>query len=139
MKISKAKIDEINALYKIASSTPELRTSAREPPMNREEMAAAIKNRKGVFLVSRESGRILGFSYASMEGKTYGCLVYDVVIPSSRGKGIGKSLAARSEEWLKSKGAKSVYGLATNQKMVKIMVHLGYKEGKKLTWLDKRL
>ena len=139
MKTRKAKLGDLGALYKIGNSTTELRTSDGELPMELQDIKAAIKSSKGIFLVVEDKGQIIAFSYAAIEGETYGCIVYDVVIPAYRGRGIGKALLIQSERWLKSKGLKSVYGLATNRKMVQILEHFGYKKGKKLTWLGKKL
>ncbi|MDE1827934.1 MAG: GNAT family N-acetyltransferase [Candidatus Micrarchaeota archaeon] len=139
MRIRKAKISDFNVLYKIGRSTPELKVSKNEIFMTPTDFKFAIANRNGIFLVAIEADRIIAFSYCAIEGPDYACLVYNVVLPKYRGKGIGGLLIKKREQWLKRRRIKSVYSLATNPNVARILAHLGYKKGKTLTWMEKRL
>ncbi|MGI0141834.1 MAG: GNAT family N-acetyltransferase [Candidatus Micrarchaeales archaeon] len=139
MRMRKAKPPDFQTLYKIGLSTPELKVSDNEAFMSRPDFKFAITNKNGLFLVAEKNGKIIGFAYCYIEGPEYACMVYDVVLPKYRGQGIGKRLIQEKELWLKKKGVKSAYALATNQKATSILKHLGYRKGKQLTWMEKKL
>ncbi|MDE1846190.1 MAG: GNAT family N-acetyltransferase [Candidatus Micrarchaeota archaeon] len=138
MLIRKAEISDFAPLYKIGRATPELKVS-EDIFMTEADFKFAIKNPKGLFLVALDGKKIVGFAYCAIEGADYACMLYDAVIPSYRGKGIGVRMLREKEKWLRKNGIKSVYALATNPKIISILGHLGYKKGKKLVWMEKRL
>jgi len=68
-----------------------------------------------VILVAERGGRVLGYSYAALEGVDYMALrgpagaLYDVVVnPGSRGQGIGKQLLEATLDALRALGAPRV-------------------------------
>ncbi|MDE1850656.1 MAG: GNAT family N-acetyltransferase [Candidatus Micrarchaeota archaeon] len=139
MRIRKARLSDFRALYKIGKATPELKVSDNEIFMTESDFKFAITNRKGLFIVGIDSDKIIGFSYCAIEGPDYACLVYNIVLPKYRGMGIGGLFIKRREEWLRKKRIWSVYALATNPKVAKILEHMGYRRGKTLVWMEKRL
>jgi len=139
MRIRKARLSDFKALYKIGKVTPELRVSEKEVFMTPADFKFAIRNKNGLFLVAQEGKTVVGFGYCAIEGPDYAAMIYDVVIPSFRGCGIGGTLLREKEKWLKKKGIKTVYSLVTNPKMAKILSHLKYRRGKTLIWMEKKL
>lgn len=137
--IRQAKLSDFKTLYNMGKSFPELMVSRRESFMSPKEFRSAITNKDGLMLLAEDDHKIVAFSYCALEGKTYGSLFYVLVLPDYRRHGIGKALVLKSEQWLKKRGMASVYLLGTNQDIVKMMRHLGYKEGKSMVWLDKYL
>ena len=66
-------------------------------------------------LVAEESGAVVGYSYAGLEGRDYMSLrgpagvLYDVVVdPTRRKHGVGRLLVEAALRFLKSQGAKQV-------------------------------
>ncbi|MGI0133676.1 MAG: GNAT family N-acetyltransferase [Candidatus Micrarchaeaceae archaeon] len=139
MRIRTAKPSDFTELYALGKRFKELRVSNGELFMTREEFKASIRNKKGIFLVAEDNGKIIGFSYSAIEGKTYASMVYNLVTPKYRGQGLGKRFVREREKWLRKRGIGAAYLLATNQGIIRMMKHLGYKEGKKLVWMEKRL
>ncbi|MDE1869181.1 MAG: GNAT family N-acetyltransferase [Candidatus Micrarchaeota archaeon] len=138
MLIRRAKASDFKELYSLGKKFPEL-TVSEKAFMTKEEFMAAIKNKNGIFLVVEDKGRIAGFSYAAIEGKTYASMVYNLVTPAYRGLGIGRKLVRERERWLRKKGIRTAYLLGTNRNIISMMRHMGYKEGKKLVWMEKPL
>lgn len=139
MRLRKARIGDFNALYRIGSKTPELSAIEEREFMTRGEFKTALNKPKDVFLVAEEKDKIVGFAYSAIEKAEEMEMVNMVVLPSHRGRGIGRLLMEESERMLKKRGVKRMYALATNKRMVGMMKHMGYKEGKKITWMEKTL
>lgn len=139
MRVRRATPRDFKELYKIGKSTPEFKVSDDGEFMLPEDFKFAIKNKQGIFLVAEISNKIVGFAYAVREAPTYGALVYVVVIPNYRKRGIASNLIARCENHLKKCGVKSIYGLISNPTARKVIKNLGYKRGKTLVWMNKEL
>jgi ribosomal protein S18 acetylase RimI-like enzyme len=73
-------------------------------------------NKHGVFIyVAEREGKVVGYTYAGMEGMDYMALrgpagaLYDIVVdPAYRGQGIGRQLLATALSALKDRGAPRV-------------------------------
>ena len=145
VEIRKATLKDVNKLYYLGSITPELQVSD-EPFMTKKGFEFAVKNPKGVFLVAEEKTKVVGFAYGNIKnkGKGYkeGCLVYLVVHPKYRKKGIGKLLYDERLKQLKKRGVSYVYSWigVDNKRMHKFSKkHGGLKLGKKFIYCSKEL
>jgi len=91
-----------------------------EPPPQIEEGYASfvgrqLDNRDVVLLVAERAGRVLGYTYAGLEGYDYMALrgpagaLYDIVVdPSERGQGVGRLLVQATLAELAALGAPRV-------------------------------
>ena len=147
MKIRPATPSDFSKLYEIGKSTPELRVSSIEEFMDADEFKWAITNPKSVFLVAEEQ-EIAGFIYASAKDldrpfmHKYACLVYFVVSPKFRRRGIAKQLYIECEKGLKKLGMTHVYIWANsegNGEIIELMKKQGFSLGHKYSWMDKKI
>ncbi len=148
MNVRKASLDDFVELYKIGENTPELKVSATESFMGADEFSWAISNQSNVFLVAEENKKFLGFIYASAKDldkpfvDRYACLVYLVVVPEARNKGVAFQLYSGCEQELKKMGINCLYLWANVEgkgEIVGFMKKQGFAEGHKYVWMDKRL
>ena len=148
MKIRPASINDFDELYRIGKSIPELRVSAIEEFMDADEFKLAITGPDDVFLIAEENKRIIGFILAYAKDvhrpvkNKYACIVYLVVLPEFRRKGIATKLYSECIERLKKMGSTHVYAWANVEGKGEIIVFLrkqGLAKGHKYVWMDKRL
>jgi len=146
MQIRKAAAKDFEQLYKIGSNTPELQVSATEPFMDEDDFKLRIKDKNHVFLLAEADEKIVGFVCANtkdidrpMKNK-YACLVYIVVIPSYRKKGVANKLYNSCTIELKKKGITHVYTWANDSPAIKkFLKSKRFSEGGKYIWMDKKL
>jgi|SRR3989338_7197182 len=148
MQIRLAKLDDFIELYEIGKNTPELKVSATEEFMDADEFKWSITNPNGIFLVAEEEKSKIGFLYASARDierpfkNKYACLVYLVVTPEFRRKGIAEKLYLEAEKKLKELGVTNIYGWANSEskgEIIKFMKSNGFSEGHKYMWMDKKI
>ena len=116
--------------------------------MERDEFLSAIENSDGTFLVAEADEKIVGFMYANRGDVERGpqtkwaCLVYLVVRPEYRKKGVAQELYDACVKELKNHGITNVYGWASSESDGSIMKFLkkqGFDEGHKYIWMDKEI
>lgn len=148
MNIRPATPEDFSALYTIGTNTPELQVSATEVFMDDDEFMWSLTNPKGVFLVAEVNNRPIGFIYASatdMErpfAHKYACLVYLVVIPEYRRKGVAQKLYLACETALQTLGITNIYVWANNEsngEIISFMKKNNFTEGHTYTWMDKKI
>ena len=148
MKIRSASIDDFVELYEIGKDTAELRVSATEEFMDADEFKWSITNPNGCFLVAEEKNKKVGFIYANAKDverpfeHKYACLVYLVVIPEFRRRGVALKLYLECEKRLSKLGVSNLYGWANaeaNGEIVEFMKKQGFAEGHKYVWMDKKI
>src|SRR3989344_2203330 len=106
MKIRKARLEEFEELYEIGKNTPELRVSATEEFMDKDDFRQRIDDPKHVFLVAELEENIAGFICANAKDadsqlqNRYACLVYLVTLPEFRRQGVAKTLYNACERQL---------------------------------------
>lgn len=78
-------------------------------------LGTQLDNPDVAVLVAEEEGRVVGYTYAGMEGLDYMALrgpagaLYDIVVdPGARGRGIGRRLLNATLAFLRSRGAPRV-------------------------------
>lgn len=144
--IRTATIDDWKSIYDIGLKTPEIKVSVTEEFMEPAELQWSITNPWGIFLVAKEGGEIIGFSYATYNDPErpfpfkFACLVYLVVLPEFRRQGIAGQLYAASEKYMKDIGIEYIYVLANiegNGEIVSFMKQQGFAEGHRYVWMDK--
>ncbi|MBI4147126.1 GNAT family N-acetyltransferase [Candidatus Woesearchaeota archaeon] len=151
MLIRAASLDDFEVLDIIGINTPELKVSATEEFMDRDEFRWSIQNPNGIFLLAEEqvNKKIVGFVYVNakdtlerpLENK-YACLVWGVVVPEFRQQGIAKQLYAECEIKLKEKGITNLYCWAHAEgesKIIDFMKRQGFTEGHRYVWMDKKI
>lgn len=157
------------ALYALGAATPEIRTSASFAFMDEAEFRGAMSDPGAVFLVAspaaeasapfmtRENVRAfmtpanveppVAFIYAKRgdserPAKNWACLVYLVVDPGHRRQGLATRLYEACLDLLRMEGVTHMYGWADAEgdgAIRSFMQGLGYAEGKKYVWVDRRI
>ena len=131
MKIRAAKLEDIETLF-------EIRTSVIENHQSREEIAALGITPDSVARmlqtdccawIAEIDGQRIGFSIANATEKT----IFGVfVLPGFEGRGAGRALMQRAEEWLWSKGIEEIWLLTGNDPHLRaygFYHHLGWISG----------
>ena len=148
MYIRKATAGDFEALYKIGLATPEFKVSASGEFMEQDEFLSALEDPLGTFILAESENEILGFIYANRQDperapKTkWACLVYLVVTPEYRGRGIAQALYDFCVQELKQCGITKLYGWANSEgdgSIIKFMKKNGFSEGHKYIWMDKEI
>lgn len=136
-------IEEIKALYHIlfqemAAIQPEY---FQETAQDVGFLESAIESEEADLLLAEEES-IIGFVYVHQQiTPPFGCFVPHVytyvmdiaVLPSARGRGIGRSLMEGAERWAKARGSDYVEldVLSHNGRAIAMYEGLGYEECKK--------
>lgn len=148
MHIRRPTTSDFDALYVLGKNTPELRVSATQEFMDRDEFEMAIRNPSGVFLIAEIDNKIGGFIYASGDDKDkplqkrWACLVYLVVAPDLRGHKIATKLYDACVAELKDKDITHLYGWAHTEgdgAILSFMKKNGFTAGHTYQWMDKEL
>ncbi len=148
MIIQTASIKDFKELYNIGKSTKELRVSATEEFMDIDEFKYSIKSPDSVFLVAKEKNKIIGFIYANANDiekpfeHKYACIVYIVVIPEFRGKGVAQKLYFECAKRLKKLGITNIYSWASTkgkQGIIKFFKKQKFAKGHEYIWMDKKI
>ncbi|MBI2583995.1 MAG: GNAT family N-acetyltransferase [Candidatus Aenigmarchaeota archaeon] len=147
IKIRKAVPSDFEELYEIGLKTPELSVSSDEPFMDKDDFRLRIRDRHNVFLLAEDKGKIVGYVLADGNDADrplrhrYACIIYLVVIPSYRKRGIAKKLFDACIARLKTLGITHVYAWANahSAPIQKFLVNHGFKTGKKYIWMDRKI
>ena len=148
MRIRKATEKDFKSLYKIGIETSEFRVSSSGEFMETDEFMFAIQNPRGTLLLAEVKEEIIGFIYADRHDperppKTkWVCLVYLVVKPEFRKKGIAQKLYDACVRNLKDNGATRIYGWANSEgdgSIIRFMEKNGFIGGHKYLWMDKEI
>ena len=99
-------------------------------PLEKEELAAnvkVIKERGGIIFIAEADGKIAGSIAAAIstglaEG-SYGEIISLVVFKDFRGKGVGKELVLKAEQWLKPRVKK----IRVRANSIRLKAHEFYK------------
>lgn len=147
MNIRVARESDCDTIYNLGISTPELRVSAQEPFMTREELLEAIAHPDSVFLLAHEKDAIIGFIYArvgdlgiySME--RWACIVYVAVAANHRRSGVAKQLYEACEKLLQTRKVTNLYCWTNIEStgIVPFFQKRGFIPGKTCMWMDKKL
>jgi len=138
---------DLPKLYQLGLATPEIQVSATEPFMDEDEFLGALKKKENFFVLWEEMGEIVGFIMADTRDQDigyhnkYGCIIYVVVKPEFRGKGVAKKLYAETERIMKERGMTNLYCWASMEspEIQKFMKKQGFAEGHRYVWMDKKL
>jgi N-acetylglutamate synthase-like GNAT family acetyltransferase len=146
MRIRKATMKDFKTLYDIGLRTPELSVSDGAF-MDRKEFRWYIVNRHAVFLVAEENGRIAGFICANTRDTERAaehecaCIVYLVVLPGYRKRGLATALFKECVRQLKKKRIRYIFTWANakSKPIQKFMEKQGLKKGHACIWMDKSI
>jgi ribosomal protein S18 acetylase RimI-like enzyme len=99
-------------------------------------LASQVDNENAVVLVAEESGDVIGYTYAGIEGIDYMSLrgpagvLYDIVVdPSRRGRGVGRQLLDATLAELGARGAPRVVLSTAEQNATaqRLFAHAGFR------------
>lgn len=148
MTIRLVEVQDFAALYDIGKKTQELRVSATEEFMDKDEFMWCLTDPDGVFLLAEDHGAIVGFIYANAKDAErplthkYACLVYLAVSSEYRGRGVGNELYGECENRLRSFGVSHLYTWAAVEsggEAIAFMQKHGFVEGHRYVWMDKKI
>jgi GNAT superfamily N-acetyltransferase len=140
--------EDFRALYELGLATPELQVSSVDPFMGEDEFAWSLTNPDGVFLLAEEDSRVVGFIYASAKDPErpmphkWACLVYLVVSPEFRGRGIAQTLYDRCVDSFRERGITNLYVWANtggDAQIITFMEKQGFARGHMYMWMDKKI
>jgi ribosomal protein S18 acetylase RimI-like enzyme len=109
----------------------------------REDYRFALAGSASTILVAENDvGQIVGSVMVGHDGHR-GWLYYLASAPRARGTGIGRSMVAAGEDWLKQRQVRKVQLMVrpTNTAVVSFYDHLGYEDMPRILmskWLDER-
>ena len=135
-------------LYDLGKNTPELKVSGTEDFMDKDEFRFSMTDAKSVFLVAETAGELAGFIYASTQDaerplpNKWACLVYLVVSPKFRRRGIASELYKHCLAELKKRHITNLYCWASVESdgaIKEFMKKQGFAEGHKYMWMDKKV
>lgn len=142
--IRSATAGDLDALYRLALATPELKTSESLDFMDRDELEAVIGNNECIFICAEAGDELVGFIFARMDdidrplAKHWACLVYVVVAPKWRGEGIATRLIERCTAQLRGRGVTNVYAWARMEgDVVPFLRGCGFDTGNVYRWMDR--
>ncbi len=146
MKIRKANLTDFKKLYALGLKTPELRVSATEPFMDKDDFKKRINGKNHVFLLAEVRSKIIGFIIANAKDANsplenrYACIVYVVVSPDYRNRGVATQLYDACMKKLKKLGITHVYAWADMKSgVIFFLKKKGFNAGKPSVWMDKKL
>jgi len=146
MKIRQAKPSDFKELYALGLNTPEFRVSATESFMDKDDFKGRLTGKNHVFLLAESEGKIIGFISANAKDadsalkNKYACIVYIVVLPLYRKKGVASRLYKECITKLKDMGITNVYAWADmNSGIIPFFKKKKFKIGKPSVWVDKKL
>ena len=115
--------------------------------MDEDEFRIVLTHPCSTFLVAREGGQLAGFAYATtndVERSTrtkWACLVYLVVLPAFRRKGVARQLCDATIAELRRRGITHLYGWANAESpaILAFMEQRGFALGHRYVWADRRI
>lgn len=145
--IRKAAPEDFHKVYELGASTPELLTSSEHPFHGKNEFQKGFTDPASAIFLAEASRKLAGFIYGDVEakdldGKKWACLMYIVVRPEFRGKGVAQKLFDAFSFEAKSRGATHLYSWANSEEGSVIMPFFekqGLKPGHLYRWMDKEL
>ena len=148
MNIRAATTEDFESLYELGLATSEFKVSSSGEFMEPDEFLSSIENPHGTFLLAGYNEEVIGFIYADRRDaerapKTkWACLVYLVIKPEHRKKGVAQKLYDACGAELKRHGITRVYGWANAESdgsVIAFMKKNGFDEGHKYLWMDKEI
>ncbi len=144
-RIRKADARDFPVLYEIGLATPEIQVTEGEAFMEQAEFLRIIQAESSILLVAVVNEVVAGFVYVRLDDidalPGWACLVYLVVRPEFRGQGVGTALYRAAEHLAQERGYSNFYAWARcgqDSPIRKLLMHQGYSEGHKYSWMGKR-
>ncbi len=148
IKIRPVEDRDFAKLYDLGNNTPELKVSGTEDFMDKEEFRFSMTDAKSVFLVAEAEGGLAGFIYVSTQDaerplpNKWACLVYLVVSPKFRRRGVANELYTRCLAELKKRHITNLYCWASVESdgaIGQFMKKQGFVAGHQYMWMDKKI
>jgi GNAT superfamily N-acetyltransferase len=140
IKIQRARIQDIDIIYKLGSGAKELQFSKKMKFHDKVELKEFIlKPKDNILLTAIFNDKIVGFLYAKIVSKTWCILDNLVVYKDYRSIGIGTSLLHHFYKILKNRKINYIQILEDihHKKTRKFWKDMGFKEEKVFVWADK--
>lgn len=123
-------------ILKIMNEVPDINLS--ETPFEWDDIKWYTNNDEGVFYLAQIGKEKVGILYGIREG-VCGCLYYLVVKSQYRKMGIASELVNKFVKQVKDWNLDSIYTLSTNEYVTKFISKRGFREGRKVSFLEMRL
>lgn len=139
--------EDFEALYNLGLKIPEINVSDNLPFIGPEEFKNGLSREDVVCFLAEIDKKISGFVYGDVEkkdldGKTWSALMYIVVSPDLRGKGVAQKLYEAFEKEAKGRGATILYSWANAEegsRIIPFYLKNGLKPGHLYRWMEKEL
>ena len=135
MKIRKGKISDLNELFNLLDSTPELQAHEEGGTYTKKWVKAVLTSKKrNLVLIAEENGKIAGFIIAHYLTDVEESILSDIYVKADyRRKGIATKLLREYERISKKNNIKDVTELVlvTNKKMQQFTEKHGYRKDRK--------
>jgi ribosomal protein S18 acetylase RimI-like enzyme len=135
---------DYETLYQFALETPELKVSANDVFMDKEEFLYELTRGDAVAFIASNDTEIIGFVLGSIStdpsSVKAATVVYIVVKPNYQGNGIGHALLQACEQAFREHNVVDVHTWAnTHSPVVQLMEKNGFAKGHEYIWMDKKL
>jgi GNAT superfamily N-acetyltransferase len=114
--------------------------------MDKDDFKRRIIGENHIFLLAESEDKIIGFITANAKDadsplkNRYACIVYIVVSPDHRSKGVATKLYEECVKKLKKMGITHVYAWADMKSgVITFLKKKGFNIGKPSVWVDKKL
>ncbi|MBW3003173.1 GNAT family N-acetyltransferase [Candidatus Woesearchaeota archaeon] len=139
--IRKARLKDLDAIWKLLNSAEELR-GTKDFVYSKKWVREIITNPIEVCFVYVESGEIAGVICGEIwKNKGYSYLADVIVSQKHRRKGIATQLFKHYENFCKKNNVQSIFALAkvSNKKIHEWNKKMGFRKGEKFYYFDKNL
>lgn len=139
--IRKARINDLNSVWKLLNSAEELRTT-KDYTYSKELVKAYIKNPINFVFVYEEKGRTAGVINGEIwKDKGFAYIANLAVDKKYRRKGIATQLYNYLEDYCRKLGLKGIYALVkiSNKKMQKLTKKAGFRKGDSFYYFEKEI
>ena len=133
--IRSARVEDKDQILRLGNSIEELKWNLTSPFLTEEELEDYLKYHNHSF-VATIAGKIVAFVIGEKSGPLdrLGCIVFLAVALEYRKLGIARALLLECEEDLNTK---DMYLLSTSESSTRFYEHLGYREGKTVSYMSK--
>lgn len=133
--IRQAQASDLDAVYRLGLTLPELQPSSAAPFLDLEELPQLLAD--GLLLVATTGDELIGFLYAERYHRL-SYIAFLAVAPDYRRRGIATDLLASCSAYHSAAGATRLGGFAcTDGEVTPFLARQGFIKGKAFTWRDR--
>jgi ribosomal protein S18 acetylase RimI-like enzyme len=142
MKIRRMLSKDINEVYNLGVNVNEFSVSLSTNFWSKKELVNWLNNKNDILLIAEDKGYVIGFLFCKFHRQTGNAIIDNVLVKEQyRNKGIGTKLMKTCLKELKSKSCTYVYTLVKpdRKESINFFKKVGFKEGFKFLWVEKKL